>query len=598
MWRFGVRCSAGPLLACLVPSLLTAQDYTIAYGSLGPLDTDIYVADGDGANARPLLPHPSLDYNASFSAGGGWVIFTSERNGSADIYRARVDGSELTRLTDDPAFDDQAALSPDGRSLAFVSSRPGNADVFVLDLDTESLRNLTRHPGGDFRPAWSPDGEWLAFSSDRDSPMPRVNFGVGHTTDIYIVRRDGTGLRRLTDGQGIVGTPAFSRDGATILYYHAPVSELVALITPGPPGAPGGRTQVVTQAVDDGDVRTLTDGPGAKLFPRWVGGDRVAYFDRSGDGRLKFTDGRGELAGEYQNPVWSADGGLLLYHRRVAAAWPPFVRAHSRAAGFAAIRTGLFPSYSPDGERLAVNTGRMGIAHNSILIANADGSNATLLFDDPERSALAPSWSPRSDRIAFGLGAFFPMVLGAAVADIAVLDTASGDLTVLTDGNANLGFPSFSPDGQRLVYRAWDESGSALMLLDLRTRESAPLLTDFGRVNFPSWSPAGDLVQFTSDRGGDQNYDIYTIDVTTRRTRRLTEHPGVDGHASWSPDGEWLAFSSTRQGFKDEAVLHWGNPQSSGEIYVMRADGSELSLVTDNQFEDATTAWVVPGPSR
>ena len=57
-------------------------------------------------------------------------------------------------------------------------------------------------------------------------------------------------------------------------------------------------------------------------------------------------------------------------------------------------------------------------------------------------------------------------------------------------------------------------------------------------------TPAGDLVQFTSDRGGDQNYDIYTIDVTTRRTRRLTEHPGVDAHASWSSDGRWLAFSS------------------------------------------------------
>jgi Tol biopolymer transport system component len=95
-------------------------------------------------------------------------------------------------------------------------------------------------------------------------------------------------------------------------------------------------------------------------------------------------------------------------------------------------------------------------------------------------------------------------------------------------------------------------------------------------------------VQFTSDR----NYDVYTIDVTTRRTMRLTSDTGVDGHASWSPDGLWLAFSSTRQGFRDEAVLHSGNPQSSGEIYVMRADGSGLRLVTDNQFEDATTAWV------
>jgi Tol biopolymer transport system component len=163
---------------------------------------------------------------------------------------------------------------------------------------------------------------------------------------------------------------------------------------------------------------------------------------------------------------------------------------------------------------------------------------------------------------------------------------------VLTAGDANLGYPSFSPDGNRLVYRSWDDRGSALLIMDVGTGESTPLLAGFGRVNFPSWSPAGDLVQFTSDRGGDQNYDIYTIDVATRRIRRLTEHPGVDAHASWSSDGRWLAFSSTRQGFKDEAVLHSGNPQSSGEIVVMRSDGSDLRVVTDNQFEDATTAWV------
>jgi len=237
----------------------------------------------------------------------------------------------------------------------------------------------------------------------------------------------------------------------------------------------------------------------------------------------------------------------------------------------------------------------MGIAHNSILIANADGTNAALLFDDPARSALAPSWSPDGDRIAFGLGAFFPMVLGPIGADIAVLDLATRDLTLLTDGNASLGFPSYSPDGNRLVYRSWDENGSALMLMDLRTRDITPLLTGFGRVNFPSWSPVGDIVQFTSDGGGDQNYDIYTIDVTTRRTMRLTDDPGVDAHASWSPDGQWLAFSSIRQGFKDEAVLHRGNPQSSGDIYVMRADGSDIRPITDNQFEDATTGFV-PSP--
>ena len=102
-----------------------------------------------------MLPAESLDYNASFSSDGRWLIFTSERAGSADIYRVHPDGSGLERLTSDPAYEDQAALSPDGSTLAFVSTRgSGMADIWLLDLATRGYRNLTNHPSN-FRPSWS-----------------------------------------------------------------------------------------------------------------------------------------------------------------------------------------------------------------------------------------------------------------------------------------------------------------------------------------------------------------------------------------------------------------------------------------------------------
>ena len=150
-----------------------APTYEIAFASFSPINAELFVADADGNNAKPLLPHAGFDGNASFSRDGEWIVFTSERDGSYDIYRARPDGSGLKRLVDDPAYDDQAALSPDGRSLAFVSTRSGQADIWILEMATKKLRNLTSNPAGDFRPAWSPDGQWLAFTSDRDSRKPR-----------------------------------------------------------------------------------------------------------------------------------------------------------------------------------------------------------------------------------------------------------------------------------------------------------------------------------------------------------------------------------------------------------------------------------------
>jgi dipeptidyl aminopeptidase/acylaminoacyl peptidase len=106
----------------------------IYFSRLGPSRSELFIANLDGTQGRQLLQSASVDYNASFSKDGQWVIFTSEREGSADIYRIRTDGSGLERLTDSPWFDDQAALSPDGRTVAFVSTRAsGTADIWLLD---------------------------------------------------------------------------------------------------------------------------------------------------------------------------------------------------------------------------------------------------------------------------------------------------------------------------------------------------------------------------------------------------------------------------------------------------------------------------------
>jgi hypothetical protein len=125
-----------------------AGQYGIGYASFALLKGEVFVADADGSHARPLSPDPGWDANASFSNDGRWVIFTSNRQGSADIFRVHPDGSGLERLTDDPAFDDQAALSPDGRQLAFVSTRTGRAEIWSLDLGTKALKNLTGRSRG------------------------------------------------------------------------------------------------------------------------------------------------------------------------------------------------------------------------------------------------------------------------------------------------------------------------------------------------------------------------------------------------------------------------------------------------------------------
>jgi TolB protein len=567
--------------------------YTIAFSSFGPIDTDVFIANARGENAKPLVPSASLDYNASFSPDGTWVFFTSERAGSADIYRVHSDGRGLERLTNDPAFDDQAAISPDGKYMAFVSTRSGQADIWLMDLTTRTYKNITNDPGGDFRPAWSPDGKWIAFSSDRDSTKPTFNIAIMQSTEIYVMHPDGSGLRRLTHDQALAGSPTWSRDGRQIVYYLCTLEELVHILDPRRPPT---TSQIVSVDVQTAERHVMTSGTGEKLSPRNPGLERVAYVSRGTEQGVHFVDGGQVIPGEFQSPAWSPDGRRMVFHREVHNDWPPVQRWPTLTADFQLIRAGIFPSFSPSGDRIISNDARAGILHNSILMMARDGSKRTTLFDDPQKSALAPAWSPRGDRIAFGLGGFFQMLVGAgqnavaaATSQIAIIRPDGTGLHILASTGEHAGFPSWSPDGKRLVYRAADGLGKGLRIVDIETERVTPLTSGPHNDNFPAWSPLGDRIAFTSDRDG--SYEIHIIRVDGTDLKRLTRSPHSAAHCSWSPDGKWIAFTSTGFGFKDEAFLHPGNAQPDGEIFVMHPDGSDVRKLTDNPFEDGTPSW-------
>ena len=220
----------------------------------------------------------------------------------------------------------------------------------------------------------------------------------------------------------------------------------------------------------------------------------------------------------------------------------------------------------------------------------SDGSGRSVLFRDVEKSAVAPAFSPEGDQVAFGLGRFFQSVFGTSIADIALMNTDGTGFNILTDGTGNCGFPSWAPDGRHIVYRTSNGKTNAFRIMDVQTGEAKPLDTGSNQDNFPAWSPVDDRIAFTSYRDGD--YEIYTMKADGTDLRRLTHAPGNDAHCTWSPDGQWIAFSSGRAGFKDEAALHPYNPQPYGEICVMRADGSDFRILTDNQFEDGSVTFI------
>ena len=422
---------------------------------IGPSQSTLFIAHADGSLKRPLLPNSGFDYNASFSADGKWIIFTSERGGSADIYRVHPDGSGLDRLTDDPAYDDQGALSPDGNRLAFVSSRgSGTAEIWVLDLKTKKARNLTRAPAN-FRLSWSPDGKWIAFSSDRNTPVrrDRGQFAQSHAVSIYLMRSDGTDVRRITSANKFAGSPKWSPDGKRIVLYEMKIQDThLARIA-----SSGKRvdSQIVTIDVATGARHEHTSGPGLKVSPQFLSENRIGYVMKEGSRMgLAFTAGdqgpavrcatllgrvmangsdirRGPLYGAKTNPCSVSIQNLI---------WP----------------IGRFPAFSHDGKKLALNDiGNDPVVMASVSAMGGDGTNAQRIFRGEAGSfALAPQWSPKDDWIAFGEGFYF--LPRGRPARVRIMRPDGSELHELTKTEGNSGFPSWS----RTVSRSYFAFGA------------------------------------------------------------------------------------------------------------------------------------------
>ncbi len=118
------------------------------------------------------------------------------------------------------------AWSPVSNEIAFVGMKNYRSDIYVYNMDSETLSRLTDDIFSDAAPAWSPDGAMLAFESDRKD-FVNMNELTGeiniaeynyHTTDIYLIHRDGSGMRRLTNGFLNETSPQWTNDPNQLLY--------------------------------------------------------------------------------------------------------------------------------------------------------------------------------------------------------------------------------------------------------------------------------------------------------------------------------------------------------------------------------------------
>ncbi len=191
----------------------------------------IFYANDQGEILKQLTTGPGYNAEATLSADGSKIVFTSSRDGDLDIYTMNLDGSDARRLTRELGYDGGPFLSPDGNWIVYRAHHPAAAeevarykallakdvvepmqmDLYVMRADGSDRRQITRLGGASFGPSFFPDSRRIIFASNHES-------AGSSQFELYAIDRDGKRLERVTFVGGFSAFPVFSPNGRKLVF--------------------------------------------------------------------------------------------------------------------------------------------------------------------------------------------------------------------------------------------------------------------------------------------------------------------------------------------------------------------------------------------
>jgi len=190
----------------------------------------------------------------------------------------------------------------------------------------------------------------------------------------------------------------------------------------------------------------------------------------------------------------------------------------------------------------------------------------------------------------------------------------------LTFAGRRAGEGYFSPDGSQLIFQSERESDNPffqIYVMNRLTGQTRRVSPGIGKTTCAWFHPSQDKVLFASThedpdakkkqqaemeerRAGtqrryewdfDEQYDLFEVMLDGRGMRKLTEARGYDAEGSWSPNGEFIAFASNRHAYTatlsaEEKERFQQDPSSQMDLYIMRADGSDVRRLTTSPGYD------------
>src|SRR5205809_883261 len=326
----------------------------IAYGGRRNLaQRDIWTIPAGGGEAVEVTNDAAVEGSPVWSPDGKYLYFGSDRAGSMNVWRVPIEektGKVLgppEAVTTPSPYSAQLSFSRDGKRMAYSQIvRGANLQRVGFDPIRETVTGqpvwITQGSRRANAPNLSLDGEWLAFDTQG-----------GKQYHLFVIRRDGTGLRQLTDDSYKDRAPRWSPDGKRITF-HSDRS---------------GRPEI------------------------WM-------INADGSGLEQLTNARDGVG----NAVWSPDGTRLVCRNpgsnpsiiEVGKSWQE--QTPQALPSMSDRENRFFPwSWSPDGRKLAGIQVRSGAPPSGIVVYSLDSQQHEKLTDFGSN----PVWLSDSRRLLF-----------------------------------------------------------------------------------------------------------------------------------------------------------------------------------------------------
>lgn len=285
--------------------------------------------------------------------------------------------------------------SPDGKRLAIIGNTAGSGKIYVTDPIGGQIEYLLSgsEVGYLLDAAWSRDGKQFVMWSSQNN------------TTLHLLNADGTSLTEKKLDKQILGTPQFTPDGKSVVFYGADNNSIglfelkldawqITLINPsvedesGFAFSPDGSLLAyIEYDRDDGEARLFTA--------------NVTTGERALLGTLSVPKNPGSSLPESAHLSWSTDGKLLVFDHGRGEADRVIYLAHTDSTGVVKVAEGHAPALSADGRCLAyINEKQVFLLDLTSITSNTTPETPLLLADLPAGRGPADfkldklQWSP------------------------------------------------------------------------------------------------------------------------------------------------------------------------------------------------------------